>query len=161
MPTRGTWIAVVGPIGVGKSTLAALVARRTGALLVPERFGDNAFLPRFYEPGGIARWGFQTEVAFLTQRVDQVREIAALLDAGQSVVTDFAPQQNLIFAEITVDALEFALYRELYDRLFGALPRPDRLICLDADLRTIMRRIRRRAREMETGIATDYLRALR
>lgn len=161
MPTRGTWIAVVGPIGVGKSTLAALVARRTGALLVPERFGDNAFLSRFYEPGGIARWGFQTEVAFLTQRVDQVREIAALLDAGQSVVTDFAPQQNLIFAEITVDALEFALYRELYDRLFGALPRPDRLICLDADLRTIMRRIRRRAREMETGIATDYLRALR
>jgi deoxyguanosine kinase len=74
------------------------------------------------------------------------------------VVTDFAPQQNLIFAEITVDALEFALYRELYDRLFGALPRPDRLICLDADLRTIMRRIRTPRREMETGIATDYLR---
>src|ERR1700679_1655047 len=75
---RGTWIAVVGPIGVGKSTLAALVARRTGAELVPERFGDNPFLSRFYEPGGKARWGFATEVAFLTQRVDQVREIRAV-----------------------------------------------------------------------------------
>jgi N-methylhydantoinase B len=54
---RGTWIACVGPIGVGKSTLAAVVARRTGALFVPERFGDNAFLERFYGPDGIKRWG--------------------------------------------------------------------------------------------------------
>ena len=78
MKKRGTWIACVGPIGVGKSTLAAVVARRTHAQLVPERFGDNAFLERFYAPGGIERWGFQTEVSFLTQRYDQVREIDAL-----------------------------------------------------------------------------------
>ncbi|MBL8601918.1 MAG: deoxynucleoside kinase [Myxococcales bacterium] len=161
MTPRGTWIACVGPIGVGKSTLAAMVARRTGALLVPERFGDNAFLNRFYEPGGIARWGFQTEVAFLTQRVDQVREIEALLAEGRSVVTDFAPQQNLIFAQITVDGLEYQLYDQLYARLFHGLPRPDRLICLDADLRKIMSRIRRRGREMESTIAVEYLRRLR
>jgi deoxyadenosine/deoxycytidine kinase len=158
---RGTWIACVGPIGVGKSTLAAVVARRTGALFVPERFGDNAFLERFYGPDGIKRWGFQTEVSFLTQRVDQVREIEALLAVGRSVVTDFTPQQNLIFARITVDPLEFCLYEQLYDRLFGALPRPDRLICLDADLRTILRRIRSRARSMESGIPSAYIRKLR
>lgn len=161
MLKRGTWIACVGPIGVGKSTLAAIVARRTGSLFVPERFGENPFLARFYEPGGIERWGFQTEVSFLTQRVDQVGEIAERLDRGQSVVTDFTPQQNLIFARITVDPMEFGLYQELYDRLFEGLPRPDRLICLDAELRTIMRRIRRRARDMESGISADYIRKLR
>ena len=127
---RGTWIACVGPIGVGKSTLAAIVARRTGASFVPERFGENPFLERFYAPGGIERWGFQTEVSFLTQRVDQVNEIAQSIAEGRSVVTDFTPQQNLIFARITVDPMEFGLYRELYDRLFEGLPRPDRLICL-------------------------------
>ncbi len=158
---RGTWIAVVGPIGVGKSTLAAVVARRTGALYVPERFGENAFLQRFYEPGGIARWGFQTEVAFLTQRFDQSREIEAMLSAGRSVVTDFAPQQNLVFASITLSAAEFALYAELFERLFAGLAPPDRLICLDAEPRTILRRIRRRAREMESAIDPAYLRHLR
>ncbi len=158
---RGTWIACVGPIGVGKSTLAAIVARRTGAEFVPERFGENPFLARFYEPGGIARWGFQTEVSFLTQRVDQVGEIAQRLAAGHSVVTDFTPQQNLIFAGITVDPMEFGLYKDLYDRLFEALPRPDRLICLDAQLRVIMNRIRRRNRSMESGISSDYIRKLR
>jgi deoxyguanosine kinase len=158
---RGTWIACVGPIGVGKSTLAAIVARRTGASFVPERFGENPFLERFYAPGGIERWGFQTEVSFLTQRVDQVNEIAQSIAEGRSVVTDFTPQQNLIFARITVDPMEFGLYRELYDRLFEGLPRPDRLICLDAELRTIMARIRRRKRDMESGITADYLRKLR
>ncbi len=161
MKKRGTWIACVGPIGVGKSTLAAVVARRTHAQLVPERFGDNAFLERFYAPGGIERWGFQTEVSFLTQRYDQVREIDALLAAGRSVVTDFTPAQNLIFARITVDALEYALYEQLFDRLFESLPRPDRLICLDADQRTILRRIRTRARTMEAGIPPAYIRKLR
>lgn len=161
MSKRGTWIACVGPIGVGKSTLAAIVARRTGAEFIPERFGENPFLGRFYEPGGIARWGFQTEVGFLTQRVDQVRDIARLLHRGVSVVTDFTPAQNLIFARITVDPLEYKLYEALYDRLFGELPRPDRLICLDAELRTIMARIRRRARDMESGITADYIRKLR
>lgn len=158
---RGTWIAVVGPIGVGKSTLAAVVARRTRALYVPERFGENAFLSRFYEPGGITRWGFQTEVAFLTQRFDQTREIESLLSVGRSVVTDFAPQQNLVFAAITLSAAEFELYAELFSRLFAGLAPPDRLICLDAEPRTILRRIRRRGRQMESSIDPGYLRRLR
>jgi deoxyguanosine kinase len=161
MRRRGTWIACVGPIGVGKTTLAAIVARRTQSEFMPERFGENPFLSRFYEPGGITRWGFQTEVSFLTQRVDQVRDIAARLERGHSVVTDFTPQQNLIFARITVDATEFELYQELYNRLFDGLPLPDRLICLDADVRTIMRRIHRRGRSMENSIPLDYIRKLR
>jgi deoxyguanosine kinase len=161
MLRRGTWIACVGPIGVGKSTLAAVVARRTNARFVPERFGDNPFLKRFYEPGGIQRWGFQTEVSFLTQRVEQVREIAQMLAAGESVVTDFAPQQNLIFAKITVDPMEFDLYEQLFHQLFDGLPRPQRLICLDADLRKIRQRIRARGREMEDSISVTYLKQLR
>jgi deoxyguanosine kinase len=161
MKRPGTWIACVGPIGVGKSTLAAIVARRTGAEFVPERFGENAFLKRFYEPGGIQRWGFQTEVSFLTQRVDQVGEIAEKIRRGVSVVTDFTPAQNLIFAHITVEPMEFGLYQELYDRLFKGLPRPDRLICLDAELRVIMKRIRSRARDLESGIKSDYIKKLR
>jgi deoxyadenosine/deoxycytidine kinase len=161
MARRGTWIAVVGPIGVGKSTLAAIVARRTGAEFIPERFGENPFLARFYGPDGIARWGFQTEVSFLTQRVDQVQEIQRTMASGRSVVTDFTPQQNLIFAGITVDPLEFTLYEELYARLFRGLPMPDRLICLDADPKTIQARIKRRARELEKGIPAAYLKKLR
>lgn len=161
MHRRGTWIACVGPIGVGKSTLAAVVARRTNARFVPERFGENPFLERFYEADGIRRWGFQTEVSFLTQRVEQVREISEMLSRGESVVTDFTPQQNLIFAHITVDALEFDLYERLFHQLFDGLPRPQRLICLDADMRKIRQRIRARGRSMEDGISVTYLRRLR
>jgi exodeoxyribonuclease-3 len=74
----------VGPIGVGKSTLAAVVARRTGApASCPSASATTPSLKRFYEPGGIQRWGFQTEVSFLTQRVDQVREIAAAARRGR------------------------------------------------------------------------------
>lgn len=158
---RGVWIAVVGPIGVGKSTLASIIARRMGATFVPERFEENPFLARFYEPGGIERWGFHTETAFLTQRHAQTVDIAAKLDAGESVVTDFTPQQNLLFAKITVPALEFSLYEQLFERLMSPLPRPQQLICLDADIRTIQRRIRSRARTLEATIPVGYLRRLR
>jgi deoxyadenosine/deoxycytidine kinase len=154
-------MAVVGPIGVGKSTLAAIIARRTGATFVPERFEENPFLARFYAPGGFARWGFHTEAAFLTQRHAQTLEIAARLNAGESIVTDFTPQQNLLFARITVDPLEFTLYEQLFQRLMSPLPMPDRLVCLDADVRTILRRIRKRARDIETDMPVGYLRRLR
>lgn len=158
---KGVWIAVVGPIGVGKSTLAQLLAQRTGARFVPERFEENAFLERFYKPGGIERWGLHTETAFLVQRYDQVRSLEKLLREGVSVVTDFTPQQNLLFARITVDALEFELYQGLYERLLGPLPSPDRLVCLDADLRVILQRIRRRGRAVEASLERRYLERLR
>lgn len=157
----GTWIAVAGTIGVGKSTLAALIARRTGADYVPERFADNPFLARFYAPGGIERWGFHTEASFLAQRFDQTREITAALEAGRSVVTDFVPQQNLLFARITLNAEEFALYEQLFSRLFSLVRKADRLVCLDAELRVISRRIRTRGRAMEAGIPGAYLKKLR
>lgn len=161
MTRRGTWIAVAGTIGVGKSTLAALVAQRTGAQYMPERFGDNPFLERFYAPDGIERWGFHTEVAFLAQRFDQALEIQDVLREGRSVVTDFVPHQNLIFARITLDAEQFELYTQLFTRLFTHVRPPDRLVCLDADLRVLSRRVRARGRSMESGMQTAYLRKLR
>lgn len=160
MSLRGKYIAICGPIGVGKTELAKIVAERTGASYVPEVFAENPFLPRLYQEGGIERWGLACEMSFLPHRYDQTNEIEDLLKRGVSVVTDWVPQQNLIYSRITLSDEEFVVYEEMFRRLMKNAPVPERLVCLDAEHETIMSRIRGRAREMESTIDPEYIASL-
>lgn len=162
MSQRGTFIAVAGPIGVGKSVLARIIADQIGAKLVPEAFQDNPYLERFYAPGGIERWGLATEMSFLWQRFDQMMEIEAKLARGEHIVTDWAGHfQSLIFSRLTLNDEDFETYRACFERMMRVAPRPDRLVLLDADLDTLLQRIAGRGREMEAQIDPTYVASLR
>jgi deoxyguanosine kinase len=160
-PARGLYIAVAGPIGVGKSLFSQYLADEVGATLVPEVFTENPFLERLYQPGGIERWGLACEMSFLPHRHQQARTIEETLARGESVVTDWFLGQNLIYSRLTLSDEEFAVYQGVFDRLMQHAPLPDKLICLDADMPAILARVRGRGREMESTIDPDYLRRLR
>ncbi len=157
---RGCYVAVAGCIGVGKTTLAELIARKMGAILVREVFGENPYLIDFYAGKNVK---LQTELSFMVARYNQAREIEKLLSLGNSVVTDWTFPQVLVYSRVTLadDPRDWTLYKELFDRLMVSVPTPDRLICLDAELDTVMGRIRGRGRDYEAGIAPEYVQSLR
>lgn len=162
MPHRGTFIAIAGPIGVGKTTLAQLLAKQLNAQLVPERFMSNPYLSRFYEPGGRERYAFHTEIAFLWQRYDQMREIEQMLSGGQTVITDWGAHfQSLVFSRLTLNEEDFQTYSACFERMMRDAPIPNHIVLLDADLDVLLERIQGRGRDMERHISREYLAALK
>lgn len=157
----GRFVAVGGPIGVGKSVFADLLAAELNGTLLEETFEDNPFLEKLYQPGGKERWGLACEISFLPPRLDQADRIERLLDEGRTVITDWVMHQNLIFASITLGKEEFGAYRDLFHRLTDDIPAPDLLVHLDAEPEALMERIRARGREAEYGLEMDYLREVR
>lgn len=155
---RFRYVAIEGPIGVGKSTLARRLASHLGADLLLERPGENPFLDRFYEdmPG----YAFQTQLAFLFQRVKQMQDVAQPGMFANAVVSDFLFEKDAIFARLNLSDDEFRLYSRMYAQVAPQVRAPDLVIWLQAAPPTLLSRIRRRAVPMEQGIATDYLQRL-
>lgn len=151
-------IAIEGPIGVGKSTLAQKFAAHLGADLLLEQPQENPFLHRFYEdmPG----YAFQTQLAFLFQRVKQMQAAAQPGMFTQAVVSDFLFEKDALFARLNLSDDEFQLYGRMYAQLAPQQRPPDLVIWLQASPPTLLRRIQRRAIPMEQGISTDYLQRL-
>jgi deoxyguanosine kinase len=151
-------IAIEGPIGVGKSTLATRLARHLGAEPMLERPAENPFLQRFYAdmPG----YAFQTQVFFLFQRWEQMRALAQPSVFGEAVVSDFVFAKDAIFARLNLSDEEHRLYRQLVTHLALKVREPDLVIWLQAPVATLLQRIRRRAIPMEQAIAPAYLERL-
>jgi deoxyguanosine kinase len=151
-------IAVEGPIGVGKSTLARRLATRLGADLLLEQPHENPFLDRFYKdmPG----YAFQTQLAFLFQRVKQMQAAAQPGMFAHSVVSDYLFEKDGIFARLNLSDDEFRLYTQMYEQVALQLRQPDLVIWLQASPATLLQRIERRAIPMEQGISADYLQRL-
>jgi deoxyadenosine/deoxycytidine kinase len=148
-------IAVEGPIGAGKTSLARRLAERLGAELLLEQPGENPFLARFYQD--MARYALPTQLFFLFQRARQLEALAQPDMFGRPTVSDFLLDKDPLFARITLSADEMALYQKIYDAMRPQAPAPDLVVYLQAQPATLYERVRRRAAEFERGIGEDYL----
>ncbi|MDX9751992.1 MAG: deoxynucleoside kinase [Flavobacteriales bacterium] len=153
MPVR--YIAVEGLIGAGKTTLARRLAAERDARLVLEEFDDNPFLERFYADPG--RYGFSVELSFLAQRYHQLKRITEQDLFRPRTVADYSLGKSMVFASVTLPADEYALFRDLYDIMYGDLPAPELVVYLHLGQDRLRERIRRRGRSYEQNIGTDYL----
>lgn len=152
------YIAIEGPIGVGKSSLAQRLATLFNAQLVLEQPAANPFLTHFYEDA--PRYAFQTQTHFLLQRLEQLQAPLdpALID--ERFIADFMLEKNELFAELTLPEAELLLYRQLHVRLRPQVRLPDLILHLQAPSEILLERIARRGIGMEEAISADYLQRL-
>lgn len=152
-------VVVEGPIGVGKTSLVKRLVDSLGYSSLLEDPDDNPFLERFYrDPRGAA---FATQLHFLFQRSKQLESLRqGDLFSGRGLVADFLFAKDRLFAELTLDRHELALYDQVYNRLSMEAPRPDLVVYLQAPVPVLMQRIRRRNRPSEQDLDVDYLQRL-
>lgn len=153
-----TFLAIEGVIGVGKSTLARMMAERLGGRLVLEEVEENPFLEQFYADR--RRYAFSCQVFFLLSRFRQQRALQQADLFQTRIVCDYLFRKDRIFATLNLDDDEMALYDQILPLLERELPRPDRVVYLQASLDTLLRRIEKRGRAFEKEIDPGYLQEL-
>ena len=151
------FVAVEGPIGVGKSSLVDLLASRFNAVKVLERI-ENPFLRDFYKDKRGA--AFQAQLFFLLNRCVQQQELAQADLFHQVTICDYLFAKDKIFAYLNLDDSELMLYERLYGVLSEKVPQPDLVIYLQAGTDVLLDRIRRRKRDYESEIAERYVNEL-
>ena len=152
------YIAIEGPIGVGKTSLAELLSKELGARLVLEDFEDNPFLPDFYNDPD--RFGFQTQLFFLLQRYRQQQDLRQVDMFQKLLITDYMFVKDRLFASLNLDDKEMHLYDTVASLLERNIIRPDLVIYLQADTDVLMKNIAKRGRNMERNVTWEYIDAL-
>lgn len=155
MPPHSRYIVVEGPIGVGKTTLARALCKRFGARGIYEMVEENPFLASFYKDR--ARYAFQTQLFFLLSRFKQQQELFQPGLFESSTVSDYLFAKDRIFASLTLDADELALYERVYQHLGPRVARPDLVVYLQARQEVLLARIKKRGRDFERKLDPDYL----
>ena len=149
------YIAVEGPIGVGKTALARRLATEFGSELILEGVDDNQFLGKFYEDP--ARYALHAQLFFLLERYRQQQALDHSALAVRGAVADYLFAKDAIFAGVTLQEEELVLYRQVYQLLDAQIPKPDLVIYLEARPEILLERIKKRGREFERAIDADYL----
>ncbi|MCS5623705.1 MAG: deoxynucleoside kinase [Candidatus Marinimicrobia bacterium] len=152
------YIAIEGPIGVGKTSLAELLSKELGARLVLEDFEDNPFLPDFYNDP--ERFGFQTQLFFLLQRYRQQQDLRQVDMFQKLLITDYMFVKDRLFASLNLDDKEMHLYDTVASLLERNIIKPDLVIYLQADTDVLMKNIEKRGRNMERNVTWEYIDAL-
>jgi len=152
------FIAIEGPIGVGKTTLASRIATTLGAELVLEQPEGNPFLERFYRNPRAG--ALPAQLYFLFQRLQQLSALKQQDLFAPVRVADYLIDKDRLFARVTLDEEEYRLYEQVYARLASEAPRPDLVIYLQAQVDVLLSRIARRGVRHEQFISRPYLERL-
>jgi deoxyadenosine/deoxycytidine kinase len=153
--TAHRFIVIEGPIGVGKSSLARRLSQSLNAQLVLEQADQNPFLERFYKsPRSNA---FATQLFFLFQRARQMEDVRQEDLFGAVRVADYLLEKDRLFARVTLDDAEYALYEKVYERVVTDAPKPDLVVYLQAPVDVLLDRIARRGIRYEQAIDRGYL----
>jgi deoxyadenosine/deoxycytidine kinase len=151
-------ILVAGNIGSGKTSLTERIGERLGWKTAYESVADNPYLPDFY--ADMRKWSFHLQVFFLGHRAQQHLDLwndplSAIID--RSIYEDAYIFARALNSMSNLSELDYLSYRKVFDLIVRTLPPPSLLIYLKAPVPVLMERIRRRARNIETGISAEYL----
>ena len=150
------FIAIEGNIGVGKTTLANLLANTLDARVVLEEFAENPFLAKFYESP--SQYAFSVELFFMAERFKQLKDLVGQQDLFQTTtISDYLFTKCLLFAKVNLPEDEFKLYQRLFDIMYQQMLQPDLLIYLHAPVSKLQENIKKRNRSYELNIKNDYL----
>lgn len=154
MKRRG-YIAVEGPIGVGKTTLALLIGKELNARCVLEEADGNPFLPRFYQDPD--KYAFPAQLYFLLTRYNQQRELLQHDLFAQATVADYLFAKDRIFANLNLAPDELKLYESVYQLVDAQMAKPDLVVYVRARIEVLGERLRKRNRDFERHISYAYL----
>lgn len=150
------FLSIEGNIGAGKTTLTQKISSDFNAKAVLERFADNPFLPKFYEDQ--TRYAFPLEMSFLADRYSQLTDDLSQYNLFTDfVVADYYIFKSLIFAQVTLEADEVRLYRNIFDIMYKDAVKPNLYIYLYQNTDRLLQNIAKRGREYEQNIPADYL----
>ncbi|HSH74001.1 MAG TPA: deoxynucleoside kinase [Methylophilaceae bacterium] len=149
------YIVIEGPIGSGKTTLARKLADRYSVNLLLENAEANPFLPRFYQDA--PRYALPTQLFFLFQRTNQIRDLAQRDMFAEATIADFFLEKDPLFARLNLDDEEFALYRQIYQHLQLQVSPPDLVIYLQTPVDALVERVEQRNVSYEQEIPREYL----
>lgn len=148
-------IVIEGSLGVGKTSLAAMLAEKISGQTLLERTEENPFLVKFYQ--NPKKYRFQTQIFFLLHRYQQASEIRQIGLFKRSIISDYLFDKDRVFARANLDDNEFWLYDQLFRLLKQRISPPDLVIFLQATTDVLMKRIRKRDKEYERSISYRYL----
>lgn len=152
------YIVVEGPIGSGKTTLAKMLADKFPVDYLSEKAEANPFLPRFYQDA--QRYGLPTQLFFLFQRANQIKDLSQRDMFARPIVADFFLDKDPIFARLNLDDEEYALYLQIYQHLQLKAPKPDLVIYLQTPIDALVERVEARNVSYEQDIPREYLERL-
>ncbi|MGB9104453.1 MAG: deoxynucleoside kinase [Terriglobales bacterium] len=148
------YIAIEGPIRVGKSTLAEVLAERLHAQRIAEP-EDNPFLRAFYD--GERGAAFQAQMAFLVRRFEQLKALDVGPKSRRVVVADYIFEKDKLFACLNLTDPELEIYNRFYSEFRAQVPTPDLVIYLQATPEVLKKRLRKKGAAAESAISDDYL----
>lgn len=149
------YVVVEGPVGVGKTSLARRLAKHIAAATLLEKPEENPFLAKFYQDP--PRYALATQLFFLFQRGNEVRDLAQMDLFRLNTVADYLLDKDMLFARLNLSDAEFALYQQIYHTLQLQAPVPDLVIYLQAAPETLVERVRLRNQPYEQTISDTYL----
>lgn len=155
MDLRHKYIAIEGSIGVGKTSLAKLLAEKLEGRVILEMMEENPFISKFYS--NREKYAFQTQLFFLLNRYQQQRGLLQRELFDKCVICDYLFAKDRIFAYLNLDDDELNLYERIYQFLDEEIPKPDLVIYLQASVTMLLERIRKRGRNYEREASEEYL----